>query len=520
MDDTPPNIHLWNTSFHNFILNGKLPPESFTLLEHVISMKTECTKDTMLLLGSISNYHWWQYTRCDGQKSSSNIHVNLHDHLLYHPSCEDNDDNLRVTYFPKSPRNRLMYYIHAGNLYEHSMAATITQLLKIDIKEECAVPQNQSDNEETEPPRKKRKYSPCILKVTPEMLCTKMQLPIEGIKNSCQINNTIYHTFSEQVVTNGTIKWRVHSQTEDTVLMNDYSSSTGSLSLTSFVHVTQKQSQSESETFLLKCTCDVYKAIQSAATSNNSEDVDTNDIVLDHSLTCMHCQFFREFLSKYIVNWNTISSSSAIDSKVKESQKEVNNPITVVGIPNSDSTTKLSVLSEDSLSIIHITFKHGTKCFANCQNGECKARLLNKKKVPKATSIQNTENLCGHIHTLFANLEILEKHFPHYFNSTFQDNSNSMIETESYSGSEDISQGTINTEDNELSEATSTQVIRTLNICKNATIYDCIISYLSIYSFLFILQANQYFYPATSTWTFPSRSSHKPKEMNDLHLSQ
>ena len=44
MDDTPPNIHLWNTSFHNFILNGKFPPESFTLLEHVISMKTESTR--------------------------------------------------------------------------------------------------------------------------------------------------------------------------------------------------------------------------------------------------------------------------------------------------------------------------------------------------------------------------------------------------------------------------------------------------------------------------------------------
>ena len=248
MDDTPPNNHSWNTSFHNFILNGQLPPESATLLEHVSTMRTDSVKDTMLLLGSISNYHWWQYTRCDGQKSCSNIHVNLHDHLLYHPSCEENDDNLRVTYLPKSPRNRLMYYIHADNMYEHSLTATVSHLLKIDRNEECATPQNEHDEEETQPPRKKRKYSPRILKVTPEMLCSKMQVPVEGIRNSIQTNNTIYNTFSQEVVTNGTIKWRVHSETQDTVLINDYSSSTGLLSLTSFVHVTQKQSESNSQT--------------------------------------------------------------------------------------------------------------------------------------------------------------------------------------------------------------------------------------------------------------------------------
>ena len=98
------------------------------------------------------------------------------------------------------------------------------------------------------------------------------------------------------------------------------------------------------------------------------------------------------------------------------------------------------------------------KCFANCQNGECKARLLNKKKVPKSTSIQNTENLCGHIHTLLANLEILEGLFPHYFNTTLQDDTSSVIETDTYSGSEEPLHNTINIEDNELSDTTCTQV--------------------------------------------------------------
>ena len=85
MTDIPPNNQAWNTSFQNFILNGQLPPESPALLEHVSSMKTDSVKDMMMLLGSISNYQWWQYTRFDRQKSCSNIHVNLHATFIIHP---------------------------------------------------------------------------------------------------------------------------------------------------------------------------------------------------------------------------------------------------------------------------------------------------------------------------------------------------------------------------------------------------------------------------------------------------
>lgn len=155
MKNDAPNIHTWNTSFQDFILNGKVTDESRTLIQHITCMNTTTLKEMMLLLGSISNYHWWQYTRCDGENSSRNIHVNLHDHMLYHPSCDENDENLRTTYFPKSPRNRLMYYIYTNTLYQHSIGPTINQLVKIDDKEENAISYSEMNEDETEHTKKR-----------------------------------------------------------------------------------------------------------------------------------------------------------------------------------------------------------------------------------------------------------------------------------------------------------------------------------------------------------------------------
>ena len=41
--------------------------------------------------------------------------------------------------------------------------------------------------------------------------------------------------------------------------------------------------------------------------------------------------------------------------------------------------------------------------------------MMNKKKVPKEISIVEKGNVSGHIHTLYANLELLKELFPMYF---------------------------------------------------------------------------------------------------------
>ena len=52
-------------------------------------------------------------------------------------------------------------------------------------------------------------------------------------------------------------------------------------------------------------------------------------------------------------------------------------------------TTKLSVISEEDVALVHLNLDSTNSCFANCQKGEWNARLMNKKEVPKSVSIQN-----------------------------------------------------------------------------------------------------------------------------------
>ena len=51
----------------------------------------------------------------------------------------------------------------------------------------------------------------------------------------------------------------------------------------------------------------------------------------------------------------------------------------------------------------------------NCQNCDCQAKMQNKKTVPKSISLEKLENLCDHIKTLYANIDILNELFPSYF---------------------------------------------------------------------------------------------------------
>ena len=158
----------------------------------------------------------------------------------------------------------------------------------------------------------------------------------------------------------------------------------------------------------------------------------------------------------------------------------------LIGIALQNSTTKLSVTHEDTVSIVHINFNHPNICFAKCQNGECTARLQNKKRIPKSISIQETQNLCGHIHTLFANFEILIKLFPEYFSSNSQDANEDVFYGNNLP--QDILTNDINVED---------QLVRTISQ-EEANHFDI----------------------KTESWKFNSRSNHKPKDMTEYELSR
>ena len=151
---------LWDNALEEYVLTSQIPDAYTFYVEHVGHMKNNSIYQQLLLLGSISNYHWWQYIKCDADSSTHDIHVNSHDHLLYHPSCSSNDDNIRQRYFPKSLRNHLMYYLYHEQLYLGVVHSTSGHLLKVDTGEEIfnQGPTSEPDENVGERPRKGRKY--------------------------------------------------------------------------------------------------------------------------------------------------------------------------------------------------------------------------------------------------------------------------------------------------------------------------------------------------------------------------
>lgn len=258
--------------------------------------------------------------------------------------------------------------------------------------------------------------------------------------------------------------------------MSDYSADTGKLKTLSYVHVT---TTNNGQDLFIQCTCQIYNTIKCAGLSQVDLQ-DGQDVVLDESLTCMHCRFYKEHLHQYREKLYNITSSTCIDNKIKDSLSTVNDPVVVLGIPTINGTTKLSIVSGEGTSMVHINFYQTNSCFANCQNGECKSKLMNKKKIPKLITIQEHDSVCNHIQTLFANFEVLENIFPEYFSSTIV---NEDMEYVQYH--EDV---TSNTQD-ECIDPTNNQT-------------------------------TDHFNTTTGLWEFGGKSTHVPREMSDIQLSR
>ena len=416
------------------------------------------------------------------QKIKSDIHVRLTDHLLYHPSCEQTDEGLKLKYIPQSPRNRLMYYHCAENMYPGALKATISHLLKLDVSNENIFG---FDVPEEEPhPTKHRKYATHVLKVSPNMLCDNIEVSFNTVKHSNDQNRNFSSTFSQQLITDGIIQWCKHNQDQDTVIMSDYSPSTGNLYPLSYVHVTCTTTQTHGEGIFLKCTCQIYNTIQCAGLSGIDLS-EGEDVVLDISITCMHCRFFKDYLLKYRRNLYNITQSSIIDTKIRDSLPLINNPVIVVSVAQQNSTTKLSVVHDDTVALIRITFNQSNSCFEKCQNGMCAARMQNKKKI---ISIQQSEYVCGHLQTLFANFEIVNELFPDYFGANESPEANDDNCDANQDFTQEMGANDINMEDQLLQRVPQDD--------------------------------HQNFDVDSGLWNITARSKHKPKDMNDLELAR
>ena len=209
------------------------------------------------------------------------------------------------------------------------------------------------------------------------------------------------------MVMEGILRWSHHDESLDICVMTDYNPLNGNIVPGSFVHVTKQQNY-------ISCECDIYKHLRGIAYENQ---VDMHqEIILDTTMTCMHCRLFDEELSNAIgmIQRENVNLPWALNS-VNKSLQYMNDPIQLAGSVLIGGTTKFSIKSQDNLcAFVNITFNNN-KCFAKCTNGICSAQMQNRKKIPKTASLQNVTNLCEHMKTIAEHLDYIKSFFPEHF---------------------------------------------------------------------------------------------------------
>ena len=92
-------------TFKSIFQSGQIPDEISTMIVACQTPKINNTQDQLSYCSSISNYHWWQYIRCDSTKSESGIHVRLMDSPFISPLLWNKlMQYWKLKYIPESPK--------------------------------------------------------------------------------------------------------------------------------------------------------------------------------------------------------------------------------------------------------------------------------------------------------------------------------------------------------------------------------------------------------------------------------
>lgn len=475
-----------------YVTTGVMPTEGQveTMVKHLPTMPRRNSKEQLLLLSTIPNYHWWDYVRVSGSKHCGKTapSVRQGQQLLYDPNAEANDQMVFIrSHIPTSPRNRLMYFITCPNQYEKTMKKTISKLLECDLSESNVMPDllySSDDDDTAEPPPKRRKQGARLVTVQRKEFSDSVGIKLDKLLNSANTNRGLYKSFSEQLVTDGTIQWRSHDDDMDIVVMSDMNPDTGYLKPSNYVHVTSMTDNTGE--VLLKCTCAIYKMIQrsekkkvvNAPEPHFEQSENPEESILASNFTCMHCRFYREHLAKCFESFSQTPNSLTTPEKlVQESLAFMAEPVILLGDVIPNTTTKFSVKGHGSYSVIHISFNQGL-CLAKCSQGICGAQMRNKKKIPKAVSLGESDKLCSHLNTLFCNINVLKDYFPDYFQDSSSDSG--------FDSSEDIVLA-------QVPEQVNTDNAHLARALKDTSDFDT----------------------ETGLWKCKALSRHKPKEMLD-----
>lgn len=374
-------------------------------------------KDHFGLLSSVSNFHWMSLPSVKDPKHLTNeTHIGYSQHFLFDTNAASCQESYNRKYIPPSPRNRLMYLMSS----EEAQAPTFHLLRHLHMKDRDEDTSNPPDmDDHLLPPLKKRRtHTRRIVSVTERAVYESVGAGLNTLLNSANPNHGIYADFREQLLCEGMIRWRTHSEDMDICVMNDYHPSHGVLLPNSFVHVTCYKDEGNGP--VVKCTCAIFALIQRSA-HQGTDLWPQEEVIPDQSLTCMHCRYYTEFLlGAWAKVFQGTFNLTKAEEMVKDSLQYMDQPIQLIGNVLPFATTKFSIKGDDDFATVHISFPQN-KCYAKCLNGMCAANMRNKKKIPKTVSIKEKSKLCPHIRTMAEHLEYVKSFFPAHFEPQEQD---------------------------------------------------------------------------------------------------
>ena len=181
-------------------------------------MQCVSKKDMVNIFNSISNYHWIDYPRFKKGKGVKDNLTRYSSHLLWFP-----DDRDRRNHLPTSPRLCLLQFYYFEEEYKDAIGPLVTQLMEKDKGEGV---------EDSIPPAKRRKKikhtsSHIVCLTANQMWKMADEVDFNEYCNHAAQDRSLYTKFTEQILTEGNIKWRFHDESTDICMINDVDRDSG-----------------------------------------------------------------------------------------------------------------------------------------------------------------------------------------------------------------------------------------------------------------------------------------------------
>lgn len=245
---------------------------------------------------------------------------------------------------------------------------------------------------------KKRRLSRRVKpRLTMQTLLRQLNISDEEFKSMQHQNKmesiSLYQAFKDNILNHGTLKWRVFSSTNQTVVMNDYDSETGDFKFFDYVIVSMETSSQDNDV-VWNCSCETFRVLMSTVQMNFGE-------ITWEGLMCLHCRLLKELQLQHNVRRVDLSSDHAYTREIPNTDAPVSKAIIshnypVILLPTQHlSNQKYNVVSKDEVQFINVfQSQYNSVIYISCLSGLCQ-HVFGKKR--KYVTLDESEQICEHL---------------------------------------------------------------------------------------------------------------------------